>query len=125
MQSSKKAGLVVAIIALVIVGGIVWRQNNGGYGGSEAVVSTPSVTPSATPIAMAEVAKHNSAASCYSVIDNNVYDLTSWISKHPGGEGAILKLCGTDGSSLFHGQHGSNQKQANVLATFKLGALAQ
>ncbi|MEK9176673.1 MAG: cytochrome b5-like heme/steroid binding domain-containing protein [Patescibacteria group bacterium] len=73
---------------------------------------------------MTEVAKHDSASSCWTVIDGNVYDLTKWIPKHPGGPGAILGICGKDATKPFRNQHGTAPKQENILATFKIGVLA-
>ncbi len=72
---------------------------------------------------MAEVQKHNNASSCYSVVRGNVYDLTSAINSHPGGAQAILKLCGTDGTSAFEVQHGGRPRQENVLANLQIGVL--
>lgn len=43
----------------------------------------------------AEVAKHNSKKSCWIVIDSKVYDVTAFLSKHPGGAAIILKQAGT------------------------------
>ena len=40
---------------------------------------------------MAEVAKHNSADSCWLVIDGEVYDVTSFLQEHPGGKRVLLK----------------------------------
>ncbi|MCX7589986.1 MAG: cytochrome b5 domain-containing protein, partial [Patescibacteria group bacterium] len=57
------------------------------------------------------------------VIRENVYDLTSWITKHPGGEKAILNLCGKDGTSLFEKQHGGEKIPEDALAKFKIGKL--
>ncbi len=74
---------------------------------------------------MADVSAHATAASCWSIINGNVYDLTSWIGKHPGGEKAITQLCGKDGSAEFNGQHGGAMRQANTLAGFKIGAFAK
>lgn len=76
-------------------------------------------------ITAAAVAQHNSRASCWSSINGNVYDLTSWIPKHPGGEQAILKLCGTDGSANFNRQHGGDSAKESLLAGFKIGVLAR
>lgn len=81
-------------------------------------------TPAASTFTSADVAKHNSAASCWTSIDNNVYDLTSWIPRHPGGQQAIKGLCGHDGSAAFHGQHDDAQKQKDILATMKIGVLS-
>lgn len=74
---------------------------------------------------MSQVAAHITAASCYSAINGNVYDLTQWIPKHPGGQAAIKALCGVDGTVAFNDQHGGGQQQAKVLATFKIGTLVQ
>ena len=80
-------------------------------------------TGSETTFTMAEVAMHDDASSCYSVIRGNVYNLTSWISQHPGGSQQILKICGKDGTSAFVGQHGGMEQQEKALASFKIGVL--
>ena len=74
---------------------------------------------------MATVALLASASSCWTVIRGEVYDLTEWISKHPGGADKIIQLCGIDGTAKFVGQHGGSEKQETALATFKIGVLAQ
>lgn len=89
------------------------------------VGTTPSPTPSTGGFTMAEVAAHNSAQSCWSTINGNVYDLTSWIPNHPGGPDKIIRLCGTDGSAKFNAQHGGSPKPETTLAGFKIGELKQ
>ena len=42
----------------------------------------------------AEVAKHDSKKSCWIVLDSNAYDVTSFMSEHPGGAPIILKHAG-------------------------------
>lgn len=84
---------------------------------------TGSTNTTASGYTVAEVAQHSSRSSCWSIINGNVYDLTSWIPKHPGGEGAILGICGKDGSSKFNGQHGGGASQAQILVGFKIGAV--
>ncbi|KGA14518.1 hypothetical protein GM51_17105 [freshwater metagenome] len=91
--------------------------------------TTPSVTPSPTPTAtkvgysMADVKKADTRANCWSVIDGNVYDLTAWISAHPGGASAILFLCGKDGSNAFKAQHENQARPAMNLTKYLLGPL--
>ena len=94
-------------------------------GGDTSGTTTPSDGSQTGTYAMTEIAKHDSESSCWTVIDAGVYDLTTWISQHPGGPGAILGICGKDGTSAFRGQHGNAQKQENILATFKIGTLVQ
>ena len=82
-------------------------------------------TPAASGYTMAQVAAHGSESSCWTAINGNVYDVTSWISQHPGGAQAIISLCGHDGSAAFNDQHGGQRRPESELASFKIGALAQ
>lgn len=89
---------------------------------------TPSASTGGTTsagITMAIVAQHSTRTDCWSAINGSVYDLTSWIPKHPGGERAIVQLCGVDGSAKFNGQHGGDSGKAKILTGFKVGVLAQ
>ena len=88
-------------------------------------VATPTPTATATTAGytMAQVKANNTAKSCWTVIDNYVYNLTNWISAHPGGSGAILFLCGTDGTNAFKAQHENQGKPAVRLDTYRLGPL--
>lgn len=84
---------------------------------------TQPITPSVTTFTMAQVASHNSAASCYTTVGGVVYDVTSYVSKHPGGQSAIKSICGVDGTAAFSGQHGGQGKPSSVLAQFKIGVV--
>jgi cytochrome b involved in lipid metabolism len=97
-----------------------------------APAATP--TPSPTPIAevttqagytMEKVRENNSASSCWSIINGNVYDLTKWISSHPGGRSAITGICGRDGTSTFNGKHRGDGGPASILSGYLLGPLAK
>ncbi len=92
---------------------------------STPVVNTTTTIAAPSGITLAQIAEHNSRSSCWSAINGNVYDLTSWIPNHPGGEKKILSLCGIDGSSGYNGQHGGDSKTARVLGGFKIGAYAK
>jgi len=70
-----------------------------------------------------EVQTHNSKQSCWSAIRGKVYDLTSWISNHPGGEKAILSICGKDGTEAFVNQHGGKNKPEKALSQFEIGEI--
>ena len=90
---------------------------------SSTPTPTPVVTPSPTGYTMAQVRANNTAKSCWTAIDGYVYNLTNWISAHPGGSGAIVFLCGTDGSNAFKAQHENQSKPAVRLDTYRLGPL--
>jgi hypothetical protein len=93
------------------------------------VSATPTATPTPTPTptvagyTMTQVRANNTSRSCWTVIDGYVYDLTRWISSHPGGSGAILFLCGTDGTNAFKAQHENQSRPAIRLDTYRLGPL--
>jgi hypothetical protein len=128
--SCKKAGLTS------ITGGFkytcVKKSGKLVWGKGVAVKATPkpSVAPTAAATVaasytMAQVSANKSAAKCWSVINGDVYDLTKWISAHPGGAGAILSLCGTDGTQDFNAMHRSQGRPISVLGNYLLGPLAK
>ena len=85
--------------------------------GRSALVSTKSYTKST-------VAKHRTASDCWTIVDGNVYNLTKYVAKHPGGRKRIIGMCGRDGSSAFHGQHSSGSRANSVVLTrYKIGTL--
>jgi cytochrome b involved in lipid metabolism len=74
---------------------------------------------------LADIKTHNSVASCYTVVHGTVYDVSSWIAKHPGGQAAIKGMCGMDATASFDGQHGGSARPESELAQFKIGVLAR
>ncbi len=67
-----------------------------------APTQVPSTTPGTTvkTYTLTDVGKHDNRSDCWLVIDNNVYDVTSFIGQHPGGD-EILKGCARDATSLY------------------------
>ncbi|MBU6310484.1 hypothetical protein KGO06_00925 [Patescibacteria group bacterium] len=70
-----------------------------------------------------EVARHADRSSCWSSINGFVYDLTSWIDRHPGGASRIVSICGKDGSAAFGRAHGMQENAEAALSQFKIGNL--
>ena len=88
----------------------------------EQAAESQSASP-ATTFTAAQVAQNSDATSCWASVDGSVYDLTEWISEHPGGSREIEALCGTDATTAFQRQHGSNAEAQRELAGFKIGEL--
>ena len=84
-----------------------------------------SAAPVAAGYTMERVKANNTSSNCWSVISGNVYDLTRWINSHPGGSGAIVSMCGKDGTSDFLGMHANQGKPQSRLAGYLLGPLAK
>ncbi|MFA4840300.1 MAG: cytochrome b5 domain-containing protein [Agrococcus sp.] len=86
------------------------------------------VTDGASGISIAEVAQHDDSASCWAAIEGTVYDLTPWVTQHPGGPDRILGICGTDASDEFGAQHTGQAEPAEPaeqLSQFAIGELAE
>jgi len=148
ITSKGKAGITVAVGERE-VGGDVLRgpapkqtptQNSTPSASSTpSPSSTPSSTPSATPTptasktqtpaasatgyTLAQVKANNTATNCWTIVDDNVYNLTTWINSHPGGANAIMSLCGVDGTSAFKSQHAGRAMPVGQLESLKIGPL--
>jgi Cytochrome b5-like Heme/Steroid binding domain len=94
---------------------------------------TPTASPNSTPtpeitragFTMEKVSENKSAASCWTVINGHVYNLTQWINSHPGGQSAIRALCGVDGSAAFDARHGGQSDPMAILQGYLLGPLVK
>ena len=121
--------LIGIVAAVILVGGAGYIV----YAGrpvmkvAPPVAGTPTGTTPATDTSktytMTDVQAHNTQSNCWSAIGGDVYDLTSWVSRHPGGAQSIISLCGTDGTSAYTNQHGSSRRPKSVLALLKIGSL--
>ena len=52
-----------------------------------------------------EIAKHNKETDCWIILHNNIYDVTDFLSKHPGGKRAILSVAGQNATDEFEMIH--------------------
>lgn len=149
MKDMNKKYIGFAIVAVVVIFAIIMiKKNNtivptvsennnpvdstqttGEVKAEITIDSTATTAVTTTPVTktftLADVMTHNTETDCYSAINGNVYDLTAWIKKHPGGDRNILRICGLDGSSAFNGQHGTDLKPERILAGFEVGTLRQ
>jgi cytochrome b involved in lipid metabolism len=117
--------IIVAFVFIILLSLTVW------FVFFRTDQSTALVSPSSTPLSsvktytLAEIATHNTEQSCYVTIRGEVYDVTQWIPKHPGGPQRIINLCGTDATQAFETKHDDAPKPNAMLATFKIGELAK
>lgn len=78
---------------------------------------------SSTAYAGSAVAKHSTASDCWTVVGDNVYNLSGYAADHPGGASNIAALCGKDATASFSSQHGFGGVPANVLAAMAIGTI--
>ena len=98
-------------------------DDDGGFRNTPPVVVVPPSGSTTTAYTLADVKLHNTQTNCWTAVNGSVYNVTSWISQHPGGASAIIGMCGIDGSAAFSGQHGGQARPASELASFKIGVL--
>jgi cytochrome b involved in lipid metabolism len=89
----------------------------------EPTEEAPAASADTSILSLETVALNDFEGSCWTVINGNVYDLTDWISSHPGGASRILGLCGIDGTSQFEGQHGGSASVGSTLEMYRLGSI--
>ncbi|KAF3793565.1 Cytochrome B5-like protein [Nymphaea thermarum] len=69
----------------------------------------------------AEVSRHNTRTDCWIIIKDKVYDVTSYVEEHPGGD-AILTHAGDDSTEGFYGpQHAT--RVFDMIGDFCVGDL--
>jgi len=144
MQKTTIITIVVAVFficgtgAIVYYGRPVMRINESEKNTpSEEVPSAPKTEPESKPdpeqkptqtpgtYTSAQISAHATKSDCWSIVGGNVYDLTSWVSRHPGGSSSIISMCGIDATSRFESKHGGSSSAKAALALLKIGTLAK
>ncbi|KIY72782.1 hypothetical protein CYLTODRAFT_366932 [Cylindrobasidium torrendii FP15055 ss-10] len=74
-------------------------------------------------LTLREVESHTSKDSCWVIIRNNVYDVTGFLSEHPGGAAIILKYAGKDATRAYEPIHASDALEKHLDASKHLGPL--
>lgn len=93
------------------------------------MMSSPSTnTTSNTSYTLENVAQHATANDCWVVINSNVYNVTTYIPNHPGGD-AILQGCGKDATAMFGGDNMWGKMHSGAarmtLNKYAIGSLSQ
>ncbi|KAF8470883.1 inositolphosphorylceramide-B C-26 hydroxylase [Kalaharituber pfeilii] len=75
----------------------------------------------------ADLAAHTTSKSCYVVIKNKVYDVTEFLSDHPGGEDLILDYAGKDIESILEDElsHKHSEAAYEILDEYLIGYLVE
>ncbi len=103
-----------ALGVIVIGSGIIALTANTTAGTATNTQATSATTVSTTTGAantttngdsytLADISTHSTSSDCWMAIEGNVYDVTSYISQHPGRD-TILEGCGIDATDLFTGK---------------------
>ncbi len=117
----------IGLVIIFILGATYIIQNNRPLVKNNEVYTSVSNNNSENAIEleydMSEIESRSTKGNCWAAIDENVYDLTSWINQHPGGREKIIELCGTDATGAFEAMHGDSSKAKQALILLKIGTL--
>ncbi|KAH8100612.1 FMN-dependent dehydrogenase-domain-containing protein [Cristinia sonorae] len=75
------------------------------------------------PLSLQQVSEHSNDKSCWVIIKNKVYDVTEFLSEHPGGAKIILKYAGRDATSAYEPIHPPDALDKNLSPEKHLGDL--
>lgn len=100
---------IIIVATLGIIGFAVFGMGNEPTTSSSPGTSSQNTTSNQQPnennanletYTTDEVAMHATEEDCWTIIEGNVYDITSYIPRHSGGD-EILRACGVDSTTLF------------------------
>jgi cytochrome b involved in lipid metabolism len=61
--------------------------------------------PKSPTLTIAETAKHNRGNDCYIIVNDKIYNITTYFGKHPGGNKIMFAYCGKETSQAFAAVH--------------------
>jgi cytochrome b involved in lipid metabolism len=76
-----------------------------------------------------QLAAHNTAGSCWLLISGKIYDVSNYLTAHPGGADTIIQHCGTDSTEAFATRGGGQRDHSayayDMLANYYIGDFGQ
>jgi cytochrome b involved in lipid metabolism len=126
----KKKYSFVAIAALVAIAGAVFvlmgnKKETTSSESAQTASSGSQTNAEVKSYTASDVAAHSTQSDCWTIVNNNVYNITAYVPQHPGGVAEITKICGKDGTSLFQGNREHDATADAQLARLKIGTLMQ
>ena len=86
---------------------------------ANGTTTTSNPTSKRSVLTLAQVSQHNSPSDCYLIIKGVVYDVSSYINRHPGGSNNIVSSCGTEVTGIFASIH--SNAAWNLLKNYQVG----
>ena len=93
-------------------------------------VTTPVTNPVSTPVptlvtyTTTQAASHSVSTDCWITISSKIYNVTSYLSIHPGGRNVIITYCGKDATVGFQTKNGGGSHSSyaySLLPTYYVG----
>jgi cytochrome b involved in lipid metabolism len=112
MRLELTLGIIGIVIIIFLVGYYIGTYNHNQELLNNSTTSLPTnsanLNANANTIVLNSqtISQHNRASDCWLVINNKVYDVTKFLSQHPGGSGIIVPYCGGEATTAFATQGG-------------------
>lgn len=127
---------VISVALLVIASTIILGINNISMGTTGEVLIAnaensgnlegPDALPEQAAIPLSELLGHNTDEDCWVIYKTKIYDLTSWLARHPGGIKTILPYCGTQNfEEAFTRMHGTSKSEMFMKVAIYMGDLEE
>lgn len=119
-----------AVVTASLVAGLVYYQNKPCHCPLPQITgANPTARePGQLTLDMAEIAKHSTVKDCWLLISNKIYNVSNYLTAHPGGVSAISPYCGKEATRSFQTKdlgrpHSSYANQ--LLTDYYIGDLNQ
>jgi fatty acid desaturase 2 (delta-6 desaturase) len=73
----------------------------------------------------AEVGQHKTPDDCWIIVNGKVYNVTKWLSRHPGGKRIIQHYAGEDASLAVESFHNNKKLVHSYMQKFYIGDIVQ
>lgn len=111
-----KRWILVVIIALVVIAGIFLIRTNPSSNSVEVnpgsnIQGNVVENGNSNAISLQQLSQHDKEGDCWIAYNGKVYDITSWLPRHPGTAAAIAPYCGTEEefTAAFTRKHGTSK----------------
>ncbi len=128
MTAETKA--LITVILIVATGGVFFVLSKDKTEISDTKTNTPESV--LATYSTKDVAEHKTKSDCWTIIKGSVYNISSYVQGHPGGEN-ILSACGVDATDYFNGakkgqeggtnDHNEDSQALSQLSRLKIGEL--
>ncbi|KAM6599601.1 hypothetical protein CsatA_019210 [Cannabis sativa] len=112
---------VLAVLVSILLGTFILISRDSKSGRRKDDHSIAKHDKGSNVYSKAEISLHNKRTDCWIIIKDKVYDVTSYVEEHPGGD-AILAHAGDDSTEGFYGpQHAT--RVFDMIDDFYIGNL--
>jgi len=124
MKSQYQKTIIIGFLFIILTIAAFFFINTLGNKKATPVIMQPSVISPTSGIGytLTNIADHATQADCWMAIEGKAYNVTSFISDHPGGE-RILEGCGKDATALFQSVQKHIPEAIELLPTYYMGDL--